>query len=74
MPTNNGKPRKVGFIKMQIIPDLKANTIDVQVYSCISDEANLITNDLNSYIDFESIVQQHQTQVIPRKRLERFYH
>lgn len=67
--TKKGKPRKVGFIKMQVIPDLKAVTINDQVSSCISELATLITDDSTSYIDFESIVKQHQAQVIPKEKI-----
>ena len=67
--TKKGKPRKVGFIKMQVIPDLKADTINDQVSSYISDQATLITDDSTSYVDFESIVKQHQAQVIPKNKI-----
>ena len=33
--TNKGKPRKVGFIKMLVISDLKAETINLQVATSI---------------------------------------
>ena len=67
--TKKGKPRKIGFIKMQIIPDLKADTLNDQVSSCISDQASLITDDSTSYVNFASIVKQHKAQVIPKENI-----
>ena len=67
--TKKGKPRRVGFIKMHVIPDLKAETINDQVASCISDEAALITDDSTSYVDLADIVGQHQAQVIPKEKV-----
>ena len=68
-PTKKGKPRKVGFIKMQIIPDLKADTINDQASSCISDQATLITYDSTTYVNFASIVKEHQSKVIPKENI-----
>lgn len=67
--TRKGKPRKVGFIKMQVIPNLKADTINDQVFSCISDQSTLITDDSTSYVDFEGIVKQHPAQAIPKNKI-----
>ena len=64
-----GKPRKIGFIKMQILPDLKADTLNDQVSSCISNQASLITDDSTSYVDFASIVKQHEAHVIPKENI-----
>ena len=67
--TKKGKPRKVGFIKMQVIPDLKAGTIDDQVTTNISNEATLITDGSTSYTGFEDLVGEHQSQVIPKEKV-----
>ena len=67
--TKKGKPRKVGFIKMQVIPDLKSETINDQVTTNISDKATLITDDSMSYTDFENLVGKHQAQVIPKEKV-----
>lgn len=67
--TKKGKPRKVGFIKMQVIPDLKAETINDQVTINISYKATLITDDSTSYTDFENLVEKHQAQVIPKENI-----
>lgn len=67
--TKKGKPRKVGFIKMQVIPNLKAETINEQITTNISDKATLITDDSTSYTDLETLVEKHQAQVIPKEKV-----
>jgi hypothetical protein len=67
--TKKGKPRKVGFIKMQVIPDLKAGTINERVTANISTKATLITDDSTSYTDLEALVEKHHAQVIPKEKV-----
>jgi hypothetical protein len=67
--TKKGKPRKVGFLKMQIIPDLKSETINDQVDICISKETALITDDSTSYVDLANYVKHHEAQVIPKEKI-----
>jgi hypothetical protein len=67
--TKKGKPRKVGFIKMQVIPNLKAETINEQVTTNISDKATLITDGSTSYTGLETLVEKHQAQVIPKEKV-----
>jgi hypothetical protein len=67
--SKKGKPRKVGFIKMQVISDLKADTINNQVTSNISTGASLMTDDSTSYVDLDNLVKQHQAQVIPKEQV-----
>lgn len=67
--TKKGKARKVGFIKMHVIPDLKAETINDQVTTNISAKATLITDDSTSYTDLENLVEEHQAQVIPKEKV-----
>ncbi len=67
--TKKGKPRKVGFIKMHVIPNLKAETINEQVRTGITKESTLITDDSTSYTDLRKIVAKHHAQVIPKKQV-----
>jgi hypothetical protein len=67
--TKKGKPRKVGFIKMQVIPNLKAETINEQVRTNITKESTLITDDSTSYANLGKIVAKHHAQVIPKKQV-----
>ena len=67
--TKKGKPRKVGFIKMQVIQNLKAETINEQVRVNISKESTLITDDSTSYTGLGKLVEKHQPQVITKKQV-----
>lgn len=64
-----GKPRKVGFMKMHVIGDLKADTINAQVSANISNEATLITDDSTSYTGLSDLVGEHQARVIPKEKV-----
>jgi hypothetical protein len=65
--TKKGKPRKVGFLKMQVIDDLKSGTITPIVEQFVSKDAELLTDDSTSYVDLKDKVAQHSPQVIPKK-------
>lgn len=67
--SKKGKPRKVGFIKMQVIPDLKADTINEQVTTNVSPSSTLITDDSTSYSDLGDLVSRHEPQVIPKEKV-----
>lgn len=67
--TKKGKPRKVGFIKMLVIQDLKSETITDIVTSSISKESSLITDDSTSYVQLKDFVDDHQAQVIPKEKI-----
>lgn len=67
--TKKGKPRKVGFIKMQVINDLKSKTINSIVKNVVSKQSELITDDSTSYVDLKKIVDNHQAQVIPKEKI-----
>ena len=68
--SKKGKPRKVGYIKMQVITDLKADTITPLVKHNISNQAVLLTDSSNSYIGLQGIVKEHNAQVIPKEKTE----
>jgi transposase-like protein/predicted RNA-binding Zn-ribbon protein involved in translation (DUF1610 family) len=65
--TKKGKPRKVGFLKMQVIDDLKSETITPIVEQFVSKDAELLTDDSTSYVDLKDKVAKHSSQVIPKK-------
>jgi hypothetical protein len=65
----NGKPRKVRFIKIQVIPDLKADTITSIVEKDVASDSELITNDSTSYVKLKDIVDKHEAQVIPKENI-----
>jgi hypothetical protein len=67
--TKKGKPRTVGFIKMQVISNIEAETINEQVQANISKEFTLITDDSTSYTGLGELVKKHHAQVIPKKQV-----
>ena len=54
---------------MQIIQDLQAETIDDVVTTNISEKSTLITDDSTSYTNLNSLVDDHQAQVIPKEKV-----
>lgn len=67
--TKKGKPRKVGYIKMKVISDLKAASITGQVEESIDKEAKLITDKSTSYVNLEKVVKEHKSEVIPKQKV-----
>jgi len=67
--TKNGKPRKVGHIKMFVIEDLKASTIDPKVFENIDRKAVIDSDHSTSYTNFHSLVKEHRPNVIPKEEL-----
>jgi len=65
----NGKPRKVRFIKMQLITDLKGDTITLVVKKDVSVDSELITDDSTSYLKLKDVVDKHDAQVIPIEKI-----
>lgn len=61
--------KQVGHIKMVVIPNLKASTIDVEVIDNIKKESSLITDVSSSYVHFKNLVGEHTSQVIAPKEV-----
>ncbi|MCR6507041.1 IS1595 family transposase [Bacteroides sp. KH569_7] len=61
--------KQVGHIKMVVIPNLKASTIDVEVVDNIKKESSLITDASSSYVHFKNLVNEHVSQVIEPKEV-----
>lgn len=60
--------RSVGHVKMVVIPNLKAETIDQEVMDSLEPETELITDGSNSYTHFADMFEAHKAQVIaPRE-------
>lgn len=64
-----GKPRKVGHLKMFVINDLKATTIDPLVEKNIDSKATIDSDNSTSYTNFNSLVEEHRPKVIPKEKL-----
>lgn len=61
--------KQVGHIKMVVIPNLKASTIDVEVIDNIKKESSLITDASSSYVHFKNLINEHVSQVIEPKEV-----
>lgn len=65
----NGKPRKVRFIKMQVITDLKADTITSIVRNDVLVDSKRITDDSTSCGKLKDVVDKHDAPVIPKEKV-----
>ncbi|KAA6326340.1 hypothetical protein EZS27_024535 [termite gut metagenome] len=65
--TKNGKPRKVGHIKMIVIKDLKSATITPLVRENVSQESSIDSDHSTSYVQLKDSVKEHRPKVIPKK-------
>lgn len=63
--------KAVGHIKMIVIDDLKAKTLDSNVIKFINDKADLTTDDSTSYVNFKTIVNSHMSQVVEPKDISK---
>ena len=61
------KPKKVGHIKMIVIPDLKATTIDGKAVSAVNPDSSIITDACSSHTNFKNLFGEHKSQVIDPK-------
>ncbi len=53
--TKTGKPRKVGHIKMFVIDDLKASTINLNVSEHVDKDAIIDSDNSTSYTNLKNI-------------------
>jgi transposase-like protein/DNA-directed RNA polymerase subunit RPC12/RpoP len=56
---DKGKGRKVGYLKMKVINDLKSETITEHVKQNVSEKSYLDTDDSTSYVDLKHVVAEH---------------
>ena len=71
---NKGKGRKVGYLKMKVISDLKAETITEQVKEQVSPKACLDTDDSTSYVDLKNNVAEHRpVKVVDKKQVGKVF-
>lgn len=69
--TNKRIKKSVNHIKMIVIPNLKAQTIDGKVKENIEANASLITDDSTSYTHLKNLVKEHTAQVINPKDISK---
>lgn len=68
-PKNPNKPKRVNYLKMVVIPDLKAITIDSIVVNNLDKKAIINTDASTSYTNFENYFAQHNASVVPPKEI-----
>lgn len=68
-PKNPDKPKAVKHIKMLVIPDQKAKTVDEIVSKTIEPNSKLISDDTKSHIHFKDIFAEHKSLVIEPKNI-----
>lgn len=67
--SKKGKPRRVGYLKMKVIEDLKKETINQIVKELVSDSASIVSDDSTSYVDLKNFVSEHHASVIPKDKI-----
>jgi len=70
-PKKGQKPKVVSHIKMIVIPDEKAKTIDGAAAKAVEKDSRLVTDDHKSYIHFKDMFTEHQSQVVDPKDIGR---
>lgn len=68
-PKNPDKPKAVKHIKMLVIPDQKAKTVDEIVSKAIEPESRIISDDTKSHIHFKDFFAEHKSLVIEPKNI-----
>jgi hypothetical protein len=65
--TKNGKIRKVGHIKMFVIDDLRASSIDSKVTKHVDKESVIDSDNSTSYTNLKTLVKYHRPKVIKKE-------
>ena len=66
-PKHGQKPKKVGHIKMIVLPNLKKETINGEAVNAIEPESSITTDACTSHNDFKLLFGEHKSQVIDTK-------
>jgi hypothetical protein len=63
------KPRRIGYLKMKVIEDLKSETIDNLVKNLASNVTEMDTNDSASYVNLKKYIPRNNAQVTPKEKV-----
>lgn len=63
------KPRRVGYLKMKVIEDLKSDTINEIVKNLANNATEVDTDDSTSYVNLKKYIPKHNSQVIPKEKV-----
>jgi len=69
-PKPGKKPRRVGYLKMKVIDDLTRETINKCVKELATDATEVDTDDSTSYTEIKNYIPNHNSQVIPKDKVE----
>jgi transposase-like protein len=67
----NQKPSKLRYVKMIVVEDLKATTIEQQVERNIEAKSTVKTDGFRGYSNIDRKVKEHHQQVIPAKKADK---
>jgi hypothetical protein len=70
-PKPGKKSRKVGHIKMKVLPDLKAETVNAVVEEWVDGQSKIKSDDSTSYVGLSGKVKEHEAKVILNKDIEK---
>jgi predicted RNA-binding Zn-ribbon protein involved in translation (DUF1610 family) len=68
-PREGQKPRRVGYLKMKVIDNLKKETINEQVRKLACNVSEIESDDSTSYVELKDFVSKHNAQVIPKEKI-----
>lgn len=63
-PKRGQKPKKVGHIKMIVLPNIKKETINGEAVNAIEPDSSITTDGSTSHNDFRLLFGEHKSQVI----------
>ncbi len=66
-PSRGRKPKKVGHIKMIVVPNLRGVTIDAEAVKSIDVGSSVVTDGSSSHNNFRNLFGEHRSQVIDPK-------
>lgn len=66
-PKKGRKPKSVGHIKMVVIPNQKASTIDAIASKVIDPASSLVSDDTKSHVHFKDMFTEHKSLVVDPK-------
>jgi transposase-like protein len=70
-PKPGKRSKKVGYIKMKVIENLKAETIEAVVEGNVEKESEVVSDDSTSYVGLSEKVKSHDAKVILNKDIEK---
>ena len=68
-PKKGKKKRRVGYLKMKVIDDLKKETINSHVKNLVNHATEITTDDSTSYVGLKDYIPKHNRQVIPKQKV-----